>query len=681
MDDVPRLFDTGATRSVSDFSHYDLLRQFFKHKIVILSCTVIISTAVGLVLRSLPPTFTGHAKVMIKIEEQGSPSFFSGIASYRDPTSTEQPNRKMENEMELVETWPLAAEAVKQLGLTYDQIYHPAYVHLLRPLADLYDGVTSRWLGWPTDPEKYGFADTVAAFQKSLQAKPLESKTADTNSNIIDIILYGVDPQLTQQALKVLTDLFADYDNRLNKEGAIKAQAVVAQHVSQARKEVQLVQQGLEDFLAKSGMSVGAAPTATIDPSDAKSMLTTPGNNNTIEVLKSRLLQMQLDLIHIKATFRDRTTQIRSLEDSIALLTDRLDHERQRHARDERSLLDLRRELGLKHSVLLELEKRLSQVQLFLDMGASQISNRIILDPPLVPRSSEWKQRLYVQVASIFGGFFLGIALAGLRELADHRLQTERDIRRYLGVPVVANLPLLKQSILRKAIESCAVTQAVPAMRDINETFNKLSLQLFTMVREFKKPDTRAGTPFMVCVTSAQRNEGKTLVAEGLAYHAASVGQLRILLVDANFDAPQLACRYSGPGKCGLSDILEDGGTTCLELIPTRFDNLSIIGVGRFSRPALLYKERAFEYLTKCTTGFDIVLFDAGCVSPNGANIIASGANRVLFVVDSTRTRREMAQYALEKLRDKERNRLWGIVLNKRRRYIPALLSNGYEPR
>ena len=74
-----------------------------------------------------------------------------------------------------------------------------------------------------------------------------------------------------------------------------------------------------------------------------------------------------------------------SLENQIKVLTGRLDREQQRHAQDDSSLLEIRRDLQLKESVLVDLEKRLSQVRLFLNMGASQISNRVVVEPPLVP--------------------------------------------------------------------------------------------------------------------------------------------------------------------------------------------------------------------------------------------------------------------------------------------------------
>ena len=63
------------------------------------------------------------------------------------------------------------------------------------------------------------------------------------------------------------------------------------------------------------------------------------------------------------------------------------------------------------------------------------------------------------------------------------------------------------------------------------------------------KPGLR---PLTFAVTSARPREGKTFVAQGLALHAAALGEFRILLVDADFNSPALARRFSGAEKGGL---------------------------------------------------------------------------------------------------------------------------------
>jgi len=464
MQNVRRLFDPGPVQSPSGFSSQDLVRLLRKHKVVIILCFLASTAGVIASLNSLPPLYTSHAKILIKIEEQGSPSFFSGIASFRDSNSPEPANRKMENEMELIETWPISAEVVKRLGLTYDQVYHPPYAYLLRPLVDFYDRIVSGWLGRPIDPEKYGLADTVAAFQKSVEAKTIESKTADTNSNILEVSLRGVDKSLTQKALDILVDFFIGYDNQLNKDGATRAEAVVAQNATAARQDVEAAQQKLQEVLAKSGLTSRSEGSAPIGDSDL--IRSTPGQGSVIELMKSSLLEMQMKLVKLQSNVAAHTPEMLSLENQIKVLTGRLDREQQRHAQDDSSLLEIRRDLQLKESVLVDLEKRLSQVRLFLNMGASQISNRVVVESPLLPRSSEWKLRALVGIASAVGGLFLGIALAGLREFTDHRLQNEGDVQQYLGVSVVANLPCAKPAAVFEVLDAQTVRERLSGSRN-----------------------------------------------------------------------------------------------------------------------------------------------------------------------------------------------------------------------
>jgi len=458
MQNVRQLFDPGQGQSPSGFSSRDLIRLLRKHGAIIIFCFLASTAGVIASLYSLPPLYTSHAKILVKIEEQGSPSFFSGIASFRDSNSPEPANRKMENELELIETWPISAEAVKRLGLTYDQVYHPPYAYLLRPLADFYDHIANSWLGRPIDPEKYGFADTVAAFQKSLESKAIESKTADTNSNIMEVSLRGVNADLTQRALRTLVDYYLGYENvNINRDGAMRAEAVIKQNLAIAEHEVAEAQQKMQDLLAKSGLASTYKYAAQSGDSD--SIHSTPGQGDIIGLMKSHLLELQMKLVLLQSSVTAHTPEMVSVEKQIDVLSERLNREQRRHAEDDRSLLDIRRQVKFKEVTFLELQKRLSQVRLFLTMGESQISNRVVVEPPLVPRTSEWKQRALIGVASAVGGLFLGIALAGLREITDDRLQSEADVQQYLGVPLAASICYAKSAALRKALDAQTVQQ------------------------------------------------------------------------------------------------------------------------------------------------------------------------------------------------------------------------------
>ena len=182
--------------------------------------------------------------------------------------------------------------------------------------------------------------------------------------------------------------------------------------------------------------------------------------------MKSHLLERQMKLVLLQSSVTAHTPEMLSIEKQIDVLSERLNREQQRHAEDDRSLIDIRRQVQFKEATFLELQKRLSQVRLFRAIGESQISNRVVVEQPLRARSREWKQRILIAVASSFGGLFFGIALARLREYTDHRLQSEADVQQYLGVSVVANLPFAKPAALFEALDAETVRQKLSGPRN-----------------------------------------------------------------------------------------------------------------------------------------------------------------------------------------------------------------------
>jgi capsule polysaccharide export protein KpsE/RkpR len=237
----------------------------------------------------------------------------------------------------------------------------------------------------------------------------------------------------------------------------MRAKAVIEQNLAFAEHDLAEAQQKMQDLLAKSGLTSAynyAAPSG-----DSDSIHSTPGEGGVIGLMKSHLLELQMKLVLLQSSVTAHTPEMLSVEKQIDVLSERLNREQRRHAEDDRSLLDIRRQIQFKEATFLELQKRLSQVRLFLAIGASEISNRVVVEQPLRARSSEKKVRILVAVASSFGGLFFGIALAGLREYMDHRLQSETDVQQHLGVPVAGSISYAKSAALHKALDAQTVQQ------------------------------------------------------------------------------------------------------------------------------------------------------------------------------------------------------------------------------
>ena len=170
-----------------------------------------------------------------------------------------------------------------------------------------------------------------------------------------------------------------------------------------------------------------------------------------VDRLKAQLQQYQIELLNLRKGNPVPTGQTRVLESEIASLTSQLDNVLRQNARQEATVKGLQRDLQLKESEFVELRKRLGQITLFLDMGESEANNRVVVEPPLRARGSEWKIRFIAGVAGAVGGLFLGLALAGVRELFDTRIQTASDARASLGLAVLGVFPRVRPSMMVRA--------------------------------------------------------------------------------------------------------------------------------------------------------------------------------------------------------------------------------------
>jgi uncharacterized protein involved in exopolysaccharide biosynthesis len=112
--------------------------------------------------------------------------------------------------------------------------------------------------------------------------------------------------------------------------------------------------------------------------------------------------------------------------------------------RSHAEAVELDRVVRLRQQELIDVQHRLSQIEIYLNLNANDIDHRVVIEPPLRPRSSEWKKRAIVGVAAAIGGLLLGVFLAGLREFFDHRLSNAAAVKAYLDLPVIAAIPNLK---------------------------------------------------------------------------------------------------------------------------------------------------------------------------------------------------------------------------------------------
>jgi capsular exopolysaccharide synthesis family protein len=178
-----------------------------------------------------------------------------------------------------------------------------------------------------------------------------------------------------------------------------------------------------------------------------------------------------------------------------------------------------------------------------------------------------------------------------------------------------------------------------------------------------------------ILVCAPRHGEGATTVAVGLAGALAKERESRVLLMEGNLRTPCFTEILPLNADTGLVDFA--AGRVAPEALATRLDgfNFSVIGVGvTQSHPMDL--EILDSLLARLRAQFDFIVMDGPPVNSYAdASVLATKVDGVILVVEADRTPVVDAETAKRQL-DKVGARILGVVLNRRRSYIPAFLES-----
>jgi len=184
-----------------------------------------------------------------------------------------------------------------------------------------------------------------------------------------------------------------------------------------------------------------------------------------------------------------------------------------------------------------------------------------------------------------------------------------------------------------------------------------------------------------IMVTCSHHGEGASTVAANLALTLAERGRLNILLVDTNFRRPALRELFDVDKRAGLTELISKEVTWGGAVSETAIPNLHLLASGKPpANPSHLFElERFAGLLEEFRTNFDITIFDAAPLFPYAdALTLSSKVDRVVLVVRAERTRRDALGRAKEEL-EKTGARIFGVVLNRKRSYVPRRLRRYFN--
>lgn len=197
------------------------------------------------------------------------------------------------------------------------------------------------------------------------------------------------------------------------------------------------------------------------------------------------------------------------------------------------------------------------------------------------------------------------------------------------------------------------------------DRYQDLKVNLLT-----RYPDTPIKT---ILFTATTHGDGASTTAINFATALAKECQLKVLLVDVNLRTPSLHEVFHIDENKGLSNFLSNSGK-----IP---GHIHKVGPGGFyvlpcgsnhSGPVSLFESARFDrFLKTMRERFDYVILDAPPFSQfSESRVICSKVDGVILVLKSGTTRRQVALRIKKELEDSG-GKLLGVVMNKRKYYIP----------
>ena len=750
---------TDASGRIPEVKFREVWRILLVHKWVAIFGFVMILAATVLYLRWETPEYQASAVMMIKRENNPAGSLFGVAQMYSSGPVMDDQVQLMGSSLILEEI----ADRMAQQGMSGPVGGIPGDISLKSRSPSIF-AITAT----ADDPEKaMALANTSADVYISKMSELRDADIREAESFLSEQ-MAAVDGKLRQaeealNAFKEREGIVGVYQEE-GSSGLLAQLGNLYAELSKVQNQRELAQAKLT---ATRGML-----------EEKKEAATSLGNNrlaSQIDSLQSLITGWQVELMTLRQTLTDRSPEVVSLKEKIAAGQGQLDsyfQELKEHGvsvdplsewrslvqeavqmeiqlkglqQNEKALEDRVAKFKADHPELISKEVELTRLartariheqtyMLLMDkheearlLKRTKASGIAIIDRATRPDRPVKPNVRLVLTLGVLMGLMAGGGAAFFLEYLDDSLKVERDIERFLGLPVVGVIPMIQvgkaalMAVEDKKLDNpkslaqgagndvCAISE--PPMngsddgsdnallvqkkskyskkhqRSLSELMARMVTNLdhkspvaesyralWTNI-QFANVDREVKT---ILVSSSGPGEGKTLTVANLAITMARMGA-KTLIIDTDMRRPRLHNAFGQKKEPGLSEILiggngldaqgnpEDWGNI-LELVrETDIENLYLITSGKSPpNPAeLLSSGRKRQLVEALRPEFDIILFDSPPIIPvTDASILASEmADIVLLVVRSGETKREVAQKAQELL-DRVDANVFGVVLN-----------------
>jgi uncharacterized protein involved in exopolysaccharide biosynthesis/Mrp family chromosome partitioning ATPase len=369
-----------------------------------------------------------------------------------------------------------------------------------------------------------------------------------------------------------------------------------------------------------------------------KTVRTGKNRNELYRVMETDMVKIEADLSAQKARTSMTEQQLRRLDEDIRNIDSR-----------EKDLQALQRRLAASENNYKTYLTKFEEARISENMDVLKMANIRVIHTAAIPvKHVKPRKALNIGLSAILGGL-LALGLVFFSEYTGQQLSTPKAVEKQLKLSVLASVKAYKSPI-----------------PDLEEEM----IELYESIESAASSDKRRIIQFI----SSVKGEGTTMIVRKFAQILATRFGRSVLLLDANYNNLDEGPSAEAKSKQELGAVIQQGNLLEKALYPVADTGLYLGVLSRHTGLFPFFSDvQKIDQLWQVLQGrFELVLIDspAATETPEGL-VIGRKADGIVLLVEADKTRWPVVASVRDKIMKRHGN-LLGVVLNKRKYYIPG---------
>ena len=386
--------------------------------------------------------------------------------------------------------------------------------------------------------------------------------------------------------------------------------------------------------------------------------------------------QLQLALLNEQAALADHQSKLEVQRQQLVEAKGRL----KTLNATEVTIRNLMREISVHETNYLRYSDNLEQARIEQAMEKQLIANINVVQQATLPVRPILPRKSFNLFVGLCLATFGALTLALLSQYFDHTIQTPEQAEECLQLRTLACIPRRRSGrafavavsrgfsrILRKNSVGRPVPWEVPI--HLREHYDTLGERLTSSLNGHLRV-----VPYALGVVGCRRGEGVSTVTASLATVLSHRIKGRVLLVDANSAAPMMHRLFRVHRAPGFTDNMANGQKRVIQRVANQKYDIVAAGKMNGKMPQVFESDGFRRFLNLVGSHYQLIVIDMPPLfETSHAARLAGLCDGIILVLEAEHARREVAQQAKQELLRWKAD-LMGVVLNKRRFYIPKWL-------